>query len=72
MTKRTKKIETEIQVGDLVEVVTNAGGGSQTGIGFVGLLDNVWTDNGVTKFTVVDCNREEEFAYALEIKRPTY
>lgn len=53
---------TEIEICDFVTVV----GGDRDG--WSGILDNVFMQDGVEMFCVVDENHPEVFVYATEIK----
>ena len=64
MTKRTQS--TEIEAGDIVEVVSVLDHESKFALGMRGVFDMEWTKDGVTTFTVT-FDGTEEFAYATEI-----
>lgn len=63
MAKR-KTEKTEIESGDLVEVVS---GPDAHWIGMVGIFDQAWHADGV-KYVVINPAYDEEFTYATEIK----
>lgn len=64
MTKRPQN--TEIEAGDIVEVVAVAHNDSKGYTTLHGVFDMEWMNNGVRTFTVLFDG--DEFAYATEIK----
>lgn len=67
MAKRNEN--TEIEAGDIVEVVSVLDQDSKFAIGMHGVFDMHWSKDGVATFTVLfDENGADDFAYATEVK----
>jgi len=53
---------TEIEPGDYVEIIEGQN------VGFIGIVDFSFTDEGIEKFPVISETDEDEFFYATKIK----